>query len=284
MSAPRDRPPAVSPAVAPVADIAPGALQPRRRFDDADLDALTESIRSRGVVQPILVRPDPDGPARFRIVAGERRWRAAKRAGLREVPVVVRRLDDREALEIALVENLQRENLGPIEEAEGYRRLIDEFGGTQAALARAVGRSRAHIANTMRLLGLPEGARRLLEDGALTAGHGRALLAAADPEALARDAASGGLSVRETERRARGKPDGARTKAKRRGKNADVAGIEEELGRALGLTVRILDRGGAGELRIAYRSLEQLDFAIARLRGGPDFSAEPAARAADGAA
>lgn len=259
-----------------ITDLAPGPFQPRRRFDEAELESLAESIRRRGIVQPILARPAPEGGAPLQIVAGERRWRAAQRARLHEVPVVVDRLDDREAAEVALVENVQREDLGPLEEAEGYRRLMDEFGGTQESLAAAVGKSRSHVANTMRLLGLPEPVRRLLDDGALSAGHGRALLGAADPEALARKAVSGGLNVRQVERLAReGAPGGGRgaKRRRRRGaaetapKSADLAKLEEELEQATGFAVSILDRGESGQLRIDYRSLEQLDFLIARLRG-----------------
>lgn len=259
----------------PITDLAPGPFQPRRRFDEAELESLAESIRQRGIVQPILARPAPEGGAPLQIVAGERRWRAAQRVRLHEVPVIVDRLDDREAAEVALIENVQREDLGPLEEAEGYRRLMDEFGGTQESLAAAVGKSRSHVANTMRLLGLPEPVRRLLDDGTLSAGHGRALLGAADPEALARKAVSGGLNVRQVERRAReGAAGGGRgAKRRRRGaaetapKSADLAKLEEELEQATGFAVSIVDRGESGQLRIDYRSLEQLDFLIARLRG-----------------
>ena len=256
----------------PIVHVAPGPFQPRRRFDEAELDSLAESIRRRGVVQPILVRPHPNEESRFEIVAGERRWRAAQRAQQHEIPVVVKALDDREAMEIALIENIQRENLGPLEEAEGYRRLIDEFGGTQETLAGVVGKSRSHVANTLRLLGLPEPVRALLDDGALTAGHARALLAAreaADIVGLARKVVSGGLNVRQTERLARRASDAAAASARRPGKSADVAKLEEELGAALGLAVAIHNAGESGQVRIAYRSLEQLDFVIGRLRGDP---------------
>ncbi len=256
-----------SPRLAPIADIAPGPFQPRHRFDDAELESLADSIRRRGIVQPILVRPDPDNRTPYQIVAGERRWRAAQRAQLHEVPVIVDRLDDREALEIALIENVQRENLGPLEEAGGYRRLMDEFGGTQETLAAAVGKSRSHIANTIRLLALPEPVRRLIDDGKLTAGHGRALLGARDIEGLTRKVISRGLNVRQTERLVREEGKNGRAKAKARPKSADVAKLEEELGMALGLAVTIVDQGESGQLRIGYRSLEQLDFLIDRLRG-----------------
>ncbi len=255
--------------LAPIADVAPGPFQPRRRFDDAELDALAESIRRRGIVQPILVRPDPENRTPFQIVAGERRWRAAQRAGQHEVPIVVARLDDREALEIAIVENVQRENLSALEEAEGYRRLMDEFGGTQETLAEAVGKSRSHIANTLRLLGLPDPVKRLIDDGALSAGHGRALLGADDAEALAQKVVARGLNVRQTERLAARRGGAAKPPARRRAKSADAAKLEEELSTALGLVVHIDERGNSGQLRIDYRSLEQLDFVIERLRIGP---------------
>jgi len=158
--------------------IRPGRFQPRRNFDDAELEALAQSIREKGIIQPLLVRLVDDAEAAFELVAGERRWRAAQRAGLHQVPVIVRPLGNVEALEIALIENLQREDLSALEEAEAYRRLMQEFGRTQAAVAETVGKSRSHVANTLRLLGLPEPVRRRLEEGALTAGHARALLAA----------------------------------------------------------------------------------------------------------
>ena len=252
--------------VVPIADVAPGPFQPRRRFDDEELDRLADSIRRRGVVQPVLVRPDPEQRTPYQIVAGERRWRAAQRARLHEIPVIVDRLDDREALELALVENVQRENLNALEEAEGYRRLIDEFGGTQESLAASVGKSRSHVANSLRLLGLPEAVRRSIEEGALSAGHGRALLGAANCEALAEKAVARGLNVRQTEKLAR--DSGRKAKSRpRRPRSADADKLERDLGLALGLPVSLVDRGESGELRIAYSSLEQLDFLIARLRG-----------------
>src|SRR6266446_10349516 len=184
----------------PIELIRPGALQPRRRFADAELDALAQSIREKGVLQPLLVRPLAAEEADFELVAGERRWRAAQRVGVHEVPVIIRRITDTEALEIALVENLQREDLSPLEEAEAYSRLMGEFGRTQASLADAVGKSRSHVANTMRLLSLPAPVRRQLDEGELSAGHARALLAAADPAALAAEVVRRGLNVRATER------------------------------------------------------------------------------------
>src|SRR6516164_1478683 len=180
--------------------IQPGGFQPRRRFAEAELDALAQSIREKGVLQPLLVRPLTGEEADFELVAGERRWRAAQRVGLHEVPVIVRPMADSEALEIALVENLQREDLSPLEEAEAYSRLIDEFGRTQTSLAEALGKSRSHVANTVRLLSLPALVRRRLGEGELSAGHARALLAAADPATLAEEVVRRGLNVRATER------------------------------------------------------------------------------------
>lgn len=247
----------------PIELIAPGPHQPRQRFDDADIAALAESIRDKGVLQPILVRPDPGRSGRFQIVAGERRWRAAQRAQRHEVPAIVRNLDDRAALEIALIENVQRRDLTPVEEARGYRRLIDGFGATQESIARQVGKSRSHVANTLRLLNLPGEVLDLLESGALRAGHGRALLAAADPVRLANQIVNQGLNVRQAERL--GQAGAARRGRRGSQKNADLLALEADLSTALGLKVTISGTGERGELRIAYRKLEQLDEVIRRL-------------------
>ncbi len=275
--------------VAAIAEITPGPFQPRRHFDDAELDALADSIRRHGVVQPILVRPtpstagaeSPEGGVRFQIVTGERRWRAAQRAGLSEIPVIIDTLADRDALEIAIIENVQREDLNPLEEAESYRRLIDEFGGTQDSLAKVVGKSRSHIANMMRLLGLSEPVREMVVSGVLSAGHGRALLGAQGgaegQTALAKKVASGRFSVRQTEnlvrKQSRADQAGAqrdavleKRRAKRGKKSGDVAQLERELGEVLGLAVSIVDEGQSGQVQIAYGSLEQLDMLIERLR------------------
>src|ERR1700756_4982819 len=184
----------------PIELIRPGVFQPRRRFAEAELDALAQSIREKGILPPLLVRPLAGGEAGFELGAGERRWRAAQRLGLHEVPVIVRSITDSEALEIALVENLQRENLSPLEEAEAYSRLMEEFGRTQASLADAVGKSRSHVANTVRLLSLPAPVRDRLDEGELSAGHARALLGSVDPVALAEEIVRRGLNVRATER------------------------------------------------------------------------------------
>jgi ParB family transcriptional regulator, chromosome partitioning protein len=255
----------------PIEMIRPGAFQPRRAFAEAELDGLARSIREHGVLQPLLVRPLADaGTAAFELVAGERRWRAAQRAGLHEVPVVVRALGDAAAIELALVENLQREDLSALEEAAAYRRLIDEFGRTQADLAAAVGKSRSHVANTLRLLSLPEAVRRRLEDGALSAGHARALLAAADPSALAGEVVRRGLNVRATERlvQRRATPPPAAGAASPPPRDADTAALERELGAHLGLRINLVQKPRGGTLSIHYRSLEQLDRVLQLLRAG----------------
>lgn len=249
----------------PIGQISPAPFQPRRRFDDEALHALADSIRENGILQPILVRPRPGHPADYEIVAGERRWRAAQIAQLHDVPVQIRELSDREALEIALVENVQRQDLSPLEEAEGYRRLLDEFGNTQDDLARRVGKSRSHITNSIRLLGLPETVRKHLEEDKLTAGHARALLNATDPAALAILVMARGLNVRQTERLVKANQGGVRLRA-RREKDADTRALERDLTSRLGLTVSIDPHGEGGTVVIRYRTLEQLDLVSQRLR------------------
>ena len=251
------------PQTVPVAHLRPGAGQPRRDFDEAALDGLAGSMRARGVLQPLIVRPCPGEDGRFEIVAGERRWRAAQRAGLHEVPVLVRDFDDREAREAALIENVQRQDLNPVEEAAGYARLIEEFAHTQEDLARIVGRSRSHVANTMRLLRLPESVRAQLAAGALTAGHARALLAAADPAALARQVVRDGLNVRQTERLVGA---AGRAPARPRASDPERDRLAAELTRALGLKVVLKARRGGGELAIRYTTPDQLDDLLRRLR------------------
>jgi ParB family chromosome partitioning protein len=247
--------------------IRPGAFQPRRHFDEAELDALAQSVREKGVLQPLLVRPVDEAGAAFELIAGERRWRAAQRAGLHQVPVLVRTLGDIEALEIALIENLQREDLTAIEEAEAYHRLIDQFGRTQAALADAVGKSRSHVANTLRLLGLPEAVRRRLEEGALTAGHARALLAAEDPAALAAEIIRRGFNVRVTEQLVKRRAAPRRANP-RQARDADTASLEHDLTQALGLRVTISGKARGGALTLHYANLDQLDRLLALLRAG----------------
>jgi ParB family transcriptional regulator, chromosome partitioning protein len=249
----------------PIEQVRPGPYQPRRRFGEEELADLAQSIREKGILQPLLVRPLAEaGPeAGFELVAGERRWRAAQRVGLHEVPVIIRPLADAEALEIALVENLQREDLGPLEEAEAYSRLLHEFGRTQAALAEAVGKSRSHVANMVRLLSLPPPVRRHLEEGALSAGHARALLAAADPAALAAQIVRRGLNVRMTERLAQ---QGIRLRAPRRPRDADTAALERDLASRLGLRVTVAPKKRGGTLSLHYMSHEQLDGILRLLR------------------
>jgi ParB family chromosome partitioning protein len=251
----------------PIELIRPGALQPRRRFAEAELDALAQSIREKGILQPLLVRPLAAEEADFELVAGERRWRAAQRVGLHEVPVIIRRITDTEALEIALVENLQREDLSPLEEAEAYSRLMGEFGRTQASLADAVGKSRSHVANTMRLLSLPAPVRRQLDEGELSAGHARALLAAADPAALAAEVVRRGLNVRATERLVQRRAEAPRA-TRRQPRDTDTLALERELGAVLGLRVTLEPKKRGGSLTLHYASLDQLDGILRLLRPG----------------
>lgn len=248
-----------------------GRFQPRRHIVEEDLADLTRSVAEQGILQPILVRRDPDEPTRFEIIAGERRWRAAQRAGLHEVPVVVRELDDHAAMAIALIENLQRQDLSALEEAEGYRRLLDEFGSTQEQVADSVGKSRSHVANSLRLLTLPERVKSLLDTGALTAGHARALVGRDDAEALAQLVVRRGLNVRQTERLIGGArrevaAPTARAQRPATDKNADTRALERDLGALLGLEVEIRFRGDGGTLLLHYRSLDQLDDVLHRLR------------------
>jgi ParB family chromosome partitioning protein len=247
--------------------IRPGGFQPRRRFAEDELEALTQSVREKGVLQPLLVRPVDEAEAAFELIAGERRWRAAQRAGLHQVPVLVRVLSDVEVLEIALIENLQREDLTVLEEAEAYRKLIDDFGRTQAGIAEALGKSRSHVANMLRLLNLPELVRRRLEEGALTAGHARALLGASDPASLATEIIRRGLNVRVTEQLVK------RRSAPRRGslqqaRDADTLALERDLSRLLGLRVTLASKARGGALTLHYASLDQLDRLLTLLRPG----------------
>jgi ParB family chromosome partitioning protein len=248
----------------PIELIRPGAFQPRRRFAEAELEALAQSIREKGILQALLVRPVAGEEAAFELVAGERRWRAAQRVGLHEVPVIVRPLADSEALEIALVENLQREDLSALEEAEAYSRLMEEFGRTQGALAEAVGKSRSHVANTLRLLSLPPPVRRRLEEGELSAGHARALLAAVDPVALAAEVVRRGLNVRATEKLVQRRSE--MPQPKRRLRDADTLTLERELGDRLGLRVTLDQKKRGGSLTLHYVSLDQLDRVLSLLR------------------
>lgn len=255
----------------PVEFLRPGRLQPRRHFDEESLSALADSIRENGLLQPILVRRDPEQPDTFEIVAGERRWRAAQIAQLHEVPIVIRELSDAETLQLAIIENVQREDLSALEEAEGYRQLMEEFSYTQDALANVIGKSRSHIANTLRLLKLPEPLRDLLSDGKLSAGHARALLNAEAPESLAKKVVAKGLSVRETERLANETKDPAPKKASRAPveKDPNTVALERDLSALLGLKVSVTFRGSGGELTIHYNTLDQLDDVLHRLHQTP---------------
>jgi ParB family chromosome partitioning protein len=246
--------------------IHPGRFQPRKNFGDETMKSLVDSVIAQGILQPILVRPYPGKPGNFEILAGERRWRAAQKARLHEVPAVLRDLGDREALEIALVENIQRQDLTPIEEAFGYKRLIDEFKHTQEALASALGKSRSHVANTLRLLSLPEAVQKMLGDGRLSAGHARALVTARDPAALAKKIVAQEMSVRETEGLVKTEHGHSGSRKKVRHKSADIIEVERELARLLGLKVEISFDGKGGTLAVRYRSLDQLDGVLKKLR------------------
>src|SRR5437763_3282885 len=265
------------PRTVPIEAIRPSPYQPRRCFAEAELDGLVQSIREKGIVQPLLVRPvddlvdnvvadSGDPGAEFELVAGERRWRAAQRAGLHEVPVVIRPFGDSEVLEIALVENLQREDLTPLEEAEAYSRLMREFGHSQSDVAETIGKSRSHVANTLRLLALPPAVKRQLDEGALSAGHARALLAAPDPAALAGEVVRRGLNVRATEllvRRRAATPE----PRQRKPRDHDTVALERDLGASLGLRVALSPKGRGGALTLHYVSLDQLDRVLKLLRG-----------------
>jgi ParB family transcriptional regulator, chromosome partitioning protein len=253
----------------PIEFLKPNPKNPRRLFSEAELDELAASIKERGIIQPIVVRPAKGQANSFEIIAGERRWRAAQRAGLHDVPVTILDVSDREALELAIVENVQRADLNPIEEARGYQALLEEFQYSQGELGDTIGKSRVHVTNTLRLLKLPASVLALLENGTLSAGHGRALLSAADPEALARIAVQKKLSVREVEELAKQPDVTPRPKPERRVlvKNADHVALEKELSDVLGMKVEIKDAGeGRGEVTVLYRSLEQLDYLIGKIR------------------
>jgi ParB family chromosome partitioning protein len=244
----------------PVAFLQPGRYQPRKSFDEQPLADLAASIKEKGVLSPILVRPI--GLDRYEIVAGERRWRAAQIAKLHDVPVVVRELADDQALEIAIIENVQRADLNAIEEGAAYEELIEKFGRTQEDVAREVGKSRSHVANTIRLLRLPEQVKAWVRDGKLTAGHARTLLGAADPEARARELIAGEMTVRQAEQRSavKKKPGG------KPAKDPNIADLEANISNRLGLTVHIIHKGDkGGEMKISYKSLEQLDELTRRL-------------------
>ncbi|RWC39928.1 MAG: ParB/RepB/Spo0J family partition protein [Mesorhizobium sp.] len=254
----------------PIEFLTPNPKNPRRHFGDAELTDLAQSIREHGVVQPVVARPSPGQAGRYEIIAGERRWRAAQRAGLSEIPVIVREVNDRTALELAIIENVQRTDLNAVEEALGYQQLIDEHGYTQADLGQVIGKSRSHVANTLRLLKLPDVIRDMLVDGALSAGHARTLVTAEDPAGLAKRIVEEGLSVRQAEALAQIPAGTAPAKPKQPQsapeKDADTMALEKLLTDTTGMIVSIDHKGKGGELRVAYRSLEQLDELCRRLK------------------
>ncbi|MEM8787024.1 MAG: ParB/RepB/Spo0J family partition protein [Pseudomonadota bacterium] len=250
----------------PIESVHPNTDQPRRVFLDQDIAELAASIERNGIIQPLIVRKQDDG---YQIVAGERRWRAAQRAQLHTIPVLVRSLTDQEVLELAIIENVQRVDLNPVEEAQGYRALIDRFGHTQDQVATALGKSRSHIANLLRLLSLPDGILMALQHGQLTAGHARALITSEDPSALARQVIAKGLSVRQTEALVKNQRQTKQKQDLKPQKDADTRAIEADLTAHLGCAVRI-DAGSGndgGHLRIRYKDLEDLDRLLAQLTG-----------------
>jgi ParB family chromosome partitioning protein len=251
--------------IVPVSDIYPNPDQPRRQFDPEKLDELTSSIRAKGVIQPLIVRERHGPQGKYEIVAGERRWRASQNAQVHELPIVVREFSDTEVLEIAIIENIQRADLNPIEEAAGYRQLMDKFGHTQEKMAEALGKSRSHIANLLRLLNLPQDVQSMLTDGSLSMGHARALITSDHPTEIAKSVVSKGLSVRDTERLVKKAAQGdtvSQPKAKKAvTKDADTAALEGDLSAALKLRVSIDHKPGheAGSVTIHYKTLDDLD-------------------------
>jgi ParB family chromosome partitioning protein len=255
----------------PIEFLKPNPRNPRRTFAEPELEELAASIRERGIIQPILVRTARGAVDQYEIIAGERRWRAAQRAGTHEVPIVLLEVSDKEALELAIIENVQRADLNALEEAGGYQALADEFKYSQDDIAKIVGKSRSHVANTLRLTKLPDSVQVYIRDGKLSAGHARALIGQADPEAMARSIVEQGLNVRQVEAIAqeRAAVAGKIRKAVQRGaKDADTLALEKRLSDALGLVVTIAHRGKGGEMKIRYKTLEQLDEVIRRLEAG----------------
>jgi ParB family chromosome partitioning protein len=254
----------------PTSSLRPNARNPRRMFSNDELDELADSLRERGIIQPIVARPVRGVPDSFEIIAGERRWRAAQRAGLHEVPIVIIEATDEEALQLAIIENVQRSDLNPLEEAEGYRALIRDFSHSQDDVARLVGKSRSHVANMLRLQTLPDRVREHIQSGRLSPGHARVLVGHHDAERLADEIVALGLNVRQVEEMARqelsrnGKP-GANNRKPKAEKEADTVALEKRLSDALGLVVSIDNRGGKGVVSIRYRNLDQLDDLAQRL-------------------
>jgi ParB family chromosome partitioning protein len=265
-----EKPAASADGKVPIEFLSPNPKNPRRHFGDADLTDLAQSIREHGVVQPVVARPSPTQAGRYEIIAGERRWRAAQRAGLTEIPIIVRDVNDRTALELAIIENVQRTDLNPVEEALGYQQLIDDHGYTQADLGNVIGKSRSHVANTLRLLKLPDVIRDMLVDGALSAGHARTLVTAQDPAGLAKQIVEEGLSVRQAEALAQMPAGGTPPKAKpaqgASDKDADTLALEKLMTDTIGMIVTIEHKGKGGAIRVNYRSLEQLDELCRRLK------------------
>lgn len=248
----------------PVDFVIANRRNPRHDFDPEQLEELANSIREKGIMQPLLVRPSSEDPNLFELIAGERRWRAAQAAGLHEVPVIIREVDDREALELAIIENVQRADLNAVDEALGYGELIDQFGYTQNDLAQVIGKSRSHVANTLRLLKLPDDVRQLLAEGKLTAGHARTLITVDDPSALAQKIVRDGLSVRAAEDLSQ-KRDTPKPKVPPEPKDTDTLALERQLSDALGLKVVLSPKGESGRMEIRYSTLEQLDDVCRRL-------------------
>jgi ParB family chromosome partitioning protein len=254
----------------PIEFVKPNPRNPRRHFADAELDELAASIRERGIIQPILVRTARGAIDQYEIIAGERRWRAAQRAGLHDVPVVLLEVSDREALELAIIENVQRSDLNALEEANGYQALADEFKYGQDDIAKIVGKSRSHVANTVRLLKLPDGVQAFIRAGKISAGHARALIGQPNPQELAEAIVAQGLSVRQAEAvvQERAAQAGKTSSRRPRGeKDADTIALEKRLSDALGLAVTISHRGNGGELKIRYKTLDQLDAVIRKIEG-----------------
>jgi len=245
----------------------PGKYQPRHYFEEDAIEGLAESIKEKGILQPILVRPHPNHSGEFEIIAGERRWQAAQRAQLHEVPVIIKEMDDKDAAEIALVENLQRQDLSPLEEAEGYNRLMEDFNHTQDALSKALGKSRSHVANMMRLLALPDSVKDFLEGGKLTTGHARALLNCDQPTEIAKQIIKKGLNVRQTESLVKSAGVQARPKSVKE-KDTDTLALERDLTDLLGVKVAINTATKGGSLTLQYSTLEQLDDILHRLSHG----------------
>ena len=261
-------------ALVDIARISANPDQPRQYFDQKDMDELVESVRQKGIIQPLIVRPDPKSADGYQIVAGERRWRAAQRVSLHKVPVIVRDLDDTEVLELAIIENIQRSDLNPVDEARGYQQLMDRFGHTQEKMAEALGKSRSHIANMVRLLTLPEPVLEFVQKGELSMGHARALVPAENPLALAQQIIAKKLSVRDVEKLLKSQRTEVKASKVRKvpAKDADTRQIEKDLSAALGMTVSIdhVAGGEKGKLIVQYKNLEQLDDVCRRLSSGAD--------------